>query len=565
SHARGEVWLTLGICAAETDNIAAAEGYFQKAIDVGRQLGIMRLLVRGLHSLAAGVYTPRGEFPLAIAADEEALKLARAHNLPELIWSQLTNLTWTCWVMGQRDRTLHWLAELREIALPGTLADGYWYLIQGELAREDGDFSLARQYFAHCRSIAEAGGLPELEFLLRLGLQRLCLAMDDAPAALSWAADALGIVERTGYRHMQGRALLERGRVAWLLEDWAQAEADFRAAQEVLAPLQANFELTQATLLYAGLLHARNDPAAEAVWIEAAIRVLNGGYAFWLVQEQKWVAPLLAHYLRQEGAAGRVAARLRDALNNLPPPPLRVLTLGGFQVYRGGIPIPAEAWQRRKTRQLLLYLLLRRAPVARDELLEVLWPDLSPDSAALALNTTFSELRRILEPQLGRGTPSRYLERDEETLSLRRTEGLWCDVWAFEEATRSGGAASMSQILALYRGDFLPEEPYADWVLRERERLRARYLNVLMAWLEERVRAGAWSEGIELARRILEREPWLEEVWRALMTCLARSGRRSEALHAYQDCVRALRTELDADPAPETSTLYEAIKGGSME
>ncbi|MEJ5310629.1 MAG: BTAD domain-containing putative transcriptional regulator [Anaerolineae bacterium] len=560
SPARGEVLLTLGICAAETDDIVAAEDFFQKTIDLGRQLGVMRLLVRGLHSLAAGVYTPRGQFTLAIAADEEALKLARAHNFPELIWSQLTNLTWTCWVMGQRERTLHWLAELRQIAPPGTLADGYWYLMHGELAREDGNFAEADAYFTQCRSIAETGGLPELDFLMRLGRARLCRAMHDLPVALAWATDALSIVERTGYRHLQGRALLERGRTAWALENWAQAEADFRAALAVLTPLQANFELAQTTLLLAGLLHAQHIPEAEAVWIDAANRILNGGYAFWLVQEQAWVYPLLAHYRTVDGAAGRAAARLREALDSLPPPPLRILTLGGFQVFQGGIPIPTEAWQRRKTRHLLLYLLLRRAPVARDELLDVLWPDLPPDSAALALNTTFSELRHILEPQLSRGTPSHYLERDEETLTLRRTAGLWCDVWAFEEAARAG-VAGATQVLALYRGDFLPEEPYVDWALRERERLRERYLNVLMAWLEERVHAEAWPEGVELARRILEREPWLEEVWRMLMTCLAKVGRRSEALRAYQECARALRAELDADPAPETQALYETLRG----
>lgn len=560
SPARGEVLLTLGICAAETDDIITAEDFFQKTIDLGRQLGVMRLLVRGLHSLAAGIYTPRGEFPLAITADEEALKLARAHNFPELIWSQLTNLTWTCWVMGQRDRTLHWLSELRDIALPGTLADGYWYLIHGELAREDGNFAEANTYFTQCRSIAETGGLPELDFLMRLGRVRLCRAVNDLPAALAWAADALSIVERTGYRHMQGRALLERGRTAWALENRTQAEVDFRAALAVLTPLQANFELAQATLLLAGLLHAQQASEAEAVWIDAVNRILNGGYAFWLVQEQAWIHPLLAHYRTVDSAAGRAATRLRDALHSLPPPPLRVLTLGGFQVFQGGIPIPAEAWQRRKTRQLLLYLLLRRAPVARDELLDALWPDLPPDSAALALNTTFSELRRILEPHLSRGTPSRYLERDEETLALRRTESLWCDVWAFEEAARAG-VTGATQILALYRGDFLPEEPYVDWALHERERLRERYLNVLMAWLEERVRAEAWPEGVELARRILEREPWLEEVWRMLMTCLEQVGRRSEALRAYQECVRVLRAELDADPTSETRALYETLRG----
>jgi len=164
SAARGEVLLTLGICAAETDDVAAAETYFQQSIDLGRQLGVMRLLVRGLHSLAAGVYTPRGEFPLAIAADEEALKLARAHHFPELVWSQLTNLTWTCWLMGQRDRALHWLTELREIALPGTLADGYWYLIHGELAREDSNFVQANQYFANAAPLPRPVDYPNWTF-----------------------------------------------------------------------------------------------------------------------------------------------------------------------------------------------------------------------------------------------------------------------------------------------------------------------------------------------------------------------------------------------------------------
>ncbi|HOT90097.1 MAG TPA: bacterial transcriptional activator domain-containing protein [Anaerolineae bacterium] len=125
---------------------------------------------------------------------------------------------------------------------------------------------------------------------------------------------------------------------------------------------------------------------------------------------------------------------------------------------------------------------------------------------------------------------------------------------------RRGGQAAR-QVVELYRGDFLPEEPYTDWALRERERLRGLYLNTLTAWLEEQVRAGAWREGAELARRILEMEPWLEEVWRALMLCLARLGRRSEALHAYQACAHALREELAVTPSAETQALYETLKG----
>ncbi len=559
SVARAEILLVLGIRAAETDDLVAAERYFQQVIDLGRQLGAPRLVVRGLHCLAAGIYTPRGEFALAISADEEAFSLTCKYQLPEVVWSQLTNLCWTCWLTGRRDQTLRWLAELRDIAPPNTLAEGYWHLIHGELAREEGDFTRAADCFAICRTIAEAGGLPELDFLLRLGLARLCRATGDAPTAYIWAADALSIAERMGYHHFQGRALIERGRAAWALEDAAQAEADFHAALELLTPLRTNFELARIKLLLAELLHAQGAPEAETVWIEAATRILNGGYTFWLIQEATWVNPLLAAYLNTHGPAGRAAERLRAALDKLPPPPLRILTLGGFQVFRGGIPVPAQAWQRRKTRQLLLYLALRRAPVARDELLDALWPDLSPDSAAMALNTTFSELRRILEPQLGRGAASHYLERDDETLALRITQGVWCDVWAFEQAVQ-GGVAAIPQALTLYRGDFLPEDPYLEWALHERERLRSLYLNTLMTWLDEQLAAQAWSEALLLTQHILAREPWLEEVWRVRMRCLNALGRRSEALHAYQECVRALRAELDAAPGSETRALYEQLQ-----
>lgn len=557
SEARAEIALALGICAAETDDLTAAEAFFQQTIDLARQLSIPRLMIRGLHCLSAGIYVPRGEFALAIAADEEAHRLTHLHQRLELLWSQLTNLSWTCWLTGQRDRTLHWLEELRAIAVPGTLAEGYWHLLHGELAREIGDFAGARVFLTTCRSIAETGSLPELDFLVRLGLARLSRATGDAPAALAWAGDALAIAERIGYHHLQGRALIERARAALALEDWARVEADTRAAMAVLAPLHANFDLARSSLLLARALQAQGDPQAEAVWIEAVTRILNGGFAFWGAREQEWVHSLLAAYAGAQGTAAQLAARLQAALDALPPPPLRVLTLGGFQVFRDGIPIPASAWQRRTTRQLLAYLLLQHHPVSCEEVCEALWPDLLPDSAARALNTTFSELRRILEPQLSRGTPSHYLDRQSDTVSLCALESLWCDVWAFEETVRAGAA---SEAISLYRGDFLPEDPYADWALRPRERLRMLYINTLAARLEACVSAEAWQEGAGLARHILEHEPWLEEVWRTLMTCLARLGRRSEALRAYQECVQALHRHLEANPSPETRALYQTLK-----
>ncbi|HNS51688.1 MAG TPA: BTAD domain-containing putative transcriptional regulator [Anaerolineae bacterium] len=427
--------------------------------------------------------------------------------------------------------------------------EGHALAALGQILSAGGDTPQAEAHFRRALEIAEAtGGLLD-RASVRLDLADLCRREARDKEALLHLGHSLTLSRQHGYDFLFTRR--DTGRAAALLV-LALGQAEHSAVCETSEVVRLLAAIGQKAVepLVALLGSTPDDPVREQ-----AVRLLGE------IGDER-ATPVLSDLGKTrdrrlkctvEAALARIAAA--------PRPPLRVLALGGFRVLRGEVPIPDEAWQpRRKARLLLLYL-LGRAPrrVPRDELIDALWPDLPPDSAGPALNTTFSELRRILEPYLGQRQPSRYLAREEETLVLHAVGETWYDVTAFREAARAGGQAAR-QALELYRGDFLPEEPYVDWVLRERERLRGLYLNTLTAWLEEQVQAGAWREGAELARRILEMEPWLEEVWRALMTCLARLGRRSEALHAYQDCARALRDELDAAPSPETQALYEALR-----
>jgi hypothetical protein len=50
--------LNLGICAGETDDLETLYAFTQQAVDLSRQIGYDRALVRGLHSLACTVYVP---------------------------------------------------------------------------------------------------------------------------------------------------------------------------------------------------------------------------------------------------------------------------------------------------------------------------------------------------------------------------------------------------------------------------------------------------------------------------------------------------------------------------
>ena len=60
SPARADALRILGNCAHEAGDLVAAERFYHRAIDLGRQLGYHHALQSCLHSLSACVYIPRG-------------------------------------------------------------------------------------------------------------------------------------------------------------------------------------------------------------------------------------------------------------------------------------------------------------------------------------------------------------------------------------------------------------------------------------------------------------------------------------------------------------------------
>ncbi len=611
-------------CYTETDDLARGELYFQQARQLYQQVGDRLFEAATLSNIAGNIYVIQGRLTETIEVGQQAQRILDELGSYRVCYA-LTALGIAYRLRGEYEAARATVERQLQLAdaHQDRMMRGYALYSLGHLHREQGHWAAARAFYDEARQLGEELQEPFVLFEPRLGLALLALAEGDRREARRYAQSAWQQAQAVGNRHQEGLALTALGLVADQGGNVPQAETHWRDALRLFQALGAHYD--QATVhLYLADLCRREGRDEEALLHLGHALALSGQYGYDFLftgRERQRALPLLALALGQTfelsevcrllaqigpdavepllallptapvevqkrvvellGEIGderavpalsdlrqdrRLQGAVREALARIaaaPRPPLRIRALGGFEVRRGEVPIPATAWQRRKTRLLLAYLLTRRGPVPCDEVLEALWPDLSPAAAGQALNSAVSELRRILEPYLGKGMASRYLERDEETLAWRRDSAFWYDVAAFEQAMRAGGEAAR-RALELYRGDFLPEEPYVDWVLRERERLRGLYLNTLTAWLEERVQAGEWREGVELARRILAQELWLEEVWRALMFCYDRLGRRSEALQAYQECVRALREELDVAPAPETTALYEQIKGSAL-
>ncbi len=228
----------------------------------------------------------------------------------------------------------------------------------------------------------------------------------------------------------------------------------------------------------------------------------------------------------------------------------------------------------RSTQSLLVYLLLnRRQLVPREVLAELFWGNSPPEQARSCLSTAIWRLRRSLQAPGGAGN-GYLLSTPEGEVGFNPASEYWLDVAIFEEVltrlcTQEDGeitpalAREAEAALALYTGDLL-EGYYADWALRERERLRLLYirgLRRLMRWYKE---TGNLEAGILCGQRILEKDLLREEIHRELMRLYAANGQRAQAVRQYQTCRQALLRELEMEPMEETRRLYHAIRQGPV-
>lgn len=554
---RADALLLLGMRALAYDDLSTAEEHLHRAAELSRQLGYRLALLRALHNLSV-LYRDRGQFDLALATAQQVLRIIAERDLRGLAYGPLTNLALIYWLTGQREQAYATLDELRSVALPGSPAEGYAYCVRGNLAQEEGRGEEAEALHIQARSIAEAVGDPPLNVHVRLGQSRYQRARGNTTAARDWAEDALTVATRVRGDQLRGMALIERGRAAWQCGDEAAAESDLRAAVELLSAKGAAFDLARAYLLLAALLHAQERPEADSAWLEAVSRIVSGGYAFLLERERPLTFPLVAHYLNSaDPRMQSVAITLLGHLERVPPPPLRIITLGRFEVWQNARQINKRALGQRRAGELLRLLLISPGrTLARDVIIEALWPGKSAEAMQTPFHQATSALRRALEPDLPDKFPSRYLEVEGGQVTLHLPGGSWVDGEAFERSVRQ---EQWEAALALYGGELFPGDRYADWATERREWLAQCYLRAALGAAHQRLEAGQAEAALEACRRVLAVEPWHEEAVLVGMRASLALHDRAGALRLYRNVERVLRDELGAAPQSELEQFYHKV------
>jgi YVTN family beta-propeller protein len=222
-----------------------------------------------------------------------------------------------------------------------------------------------------------------------------------------------------------------------------------------------------------------------------------------------------------------------------------------------------------KQRAVLALLVLHANNVVSvDRLIDELWGEHPPESAANMLQGYVSRLRKVLEPHRRRGEhellvsrpPGYVLQISAEQLDAERFARLVDDGRRLlEDGDVAAAAAQLRAALELWRGPALGDLAYEPFAQHEAERLEELRLLALEDRVDADLAAGRHDVLVPELQELVAKHPLRERLCAQLMAALYRSGRQVEALEVYRRTSRALRERLGIEPGPALVQLERAI------
>jgi DNA-binding SARP family transcriptional activator len=261
-----------------------------------------------------------------------------------------------------------------------------------------------------------------------------------------------------------------------------------------------------------------------------------------------------------ESSAG--ASGLLRTLAPVPTEHLSIRVLGPLQLRRDGVVLSDAALRRSRVRQLLSLLVAERT-VRRDRVLDLLWPDMSTDTASQNLRVTLAHLRRVIEPGRASGDPGFHVRTDATTIALHESSLLTVDLWRWNqlhtELISSGHDPNRDQQLLAEAASLWSGEPLDDLVSvpemePQIEHLRLQHVAALLRLGELSIAAGNATAALDCGQRVLELAPYSEQGHRLTIAALIHIDDPSGVAKALRRLDSAL-DELGVEPEPETDVL----------
>jgi YVTN family beta-propeller protein len=233
--------------------------------------------------------------------------------------------------------------------------------------------------------------------------------------------------------------------------------------------------------------------------------------------------------------------------------------LGPFEVVDDDRPLGLGGPRQRA---LLAILLLRRGEaVPSDRLIDDLWGERPPATAAKTLQGYVSHLRKALGDGLLVTRRGGYLlAAAPGQVDAERFEAMVADGrQALADGDAAGARELLGSALGLWRGEALADLAYEPFAQAEVARLEEARLGALEDRIEADLVLGRHRAVAGELEALVGLHPHRERLLAQLMLALYRCGRQTDALAVYRRGRRALHDELGLEPGPELRGLEQRI------
>jgi DNA-binding SARP family transcriptional activator/predicted ATPase len=234
---------------------------------------------------------------------------------------------------------------------------------------------------------------------------------------------------------------------------------------------------------------------------------------------------------------------------------LNIVLLGQFKLQADNrlLDLPS-----RPAQSLLAYLVLNAGVTHRRERLAgLLWPDATESNSRSYLRQALWRIRKTLES--GELNWQDYLQINEISVTFDSQADYILDVDRLLKPAQQLTVDELAAITGAYQGELLPGF-HDEWLVMERERIQAVYLQRMKMLVEGLVGSGRWEDAIESAEQWIRMGHAPEAAFRALMRAYAGLGDQGMISATHQRCVESLERELGVEPSLETGELYAQLR-----
>ncbi len=560
----------LAMVAALSGDRASNDAHYLRALEHAERARDVLQTIR-IRSNRASHFLEEGAYEPAMSELDIALRLADLSGFELWRGMALSNRAEVLYHRGRLDEALAGLDESRSIFRRlGSTLEAYPLAHMGDVYLARGDTALARASYQAAIDLSEKPAdlqalVPALSGLARVMAEEQPEEAEELARRASEVDSVLGHV----------KALLARAWVARAKGDYEEAVIEAREAAEVARSRRDMPGLGQSLEIEASVTEDRKRAQAlleqaRNLWeeigeplgtarVDVALGTLLGD------EEGAFLVESAAGSMQRMGAktASMEAHRVAQALTTREPDEIEIKTLGGFAVTRLGTLVPSSAWQSRVAREVMWMLLANRGrPLHREVLIDRLWPEDDPAKASNRLSVALTTIRNVLDPER-KHDADHFVRTDRETTALM-IENLAVDVETFLAEANRGlssiragqtqrGAAVLRSAESRYVGEFLEEQPYADWAISLREEARAAYMAIGEALAESDMASGDHDSAARRYLRMLERDLYNEAAHLGLVTAMRAAGRHGAARRLY-GIYASRMAELEVEPASFPST-----------